>query len=80
MPWVGFEPTIPASERAKTVHALDRAAIVTDTSRIYVKKNYLIFLINVVYLVDVIQHICNYWFILLYIDYFIAVHYMFYLF
>jgi hypothetical protein len=24
--WVGFEPTIPASERAKTVHALDRAA------------------------------------------------------
>jgi hypothetical protein len=29
MPPVGFEPTIPASERAKTVHALDRAAIVT---------------------------------------------------
>jgi hypothetical protein len=29
MPWVGFEPTIPASERAKTVHALDRAATVT---------------------------------------------------
>jgi hypothetical protein len=28
MPWVGFEPTIPASERAKTVHALDRAATV----------------------------------------------------
>jgi hypothetical protein len=24
MPWVGFEPTIPAFERAKTVHALDR--------------------------------------------------------
>jgi hypothetical protein len=23
---VGFEPTIPAFERAKTVHALDRAA------------------------------------------------------
>jgi hypothetical protein len=23
MPWVGFEPTIPAFERAKTVHALD---------------------------------------------------------
>jgi hypothetical protein len=22
MPWVGFEPTIPAFERAKTVHAL----------------------------------------------------------
>jgi hypothetical protein len=27
-PWVGLEPTTPASERAKTVHALDRAAIV----------------------------------------------------
>jgi hypothetical protein len=29
MPWVGFEPTIPASERAKTVHDLDRSAAVT---------------------------------------------------
>jgi hypothetical protein len=29
MPWVGFDPTIPASEREKTVHALDRAATVT---------------------------------------------------
>jgi hypothetical protein len=30
---VGFEPTVPAFERAKTIHALDRAAsvIVTDT-------------------------------------------------
>jgi hypothetical protein len=28
MLWVGFEPTIPAFEQAKTVHALDRAAIV----------------------------------------------------
>jgi hypothetical protein len=27
--WVGFETTIPASERAKTVHALDRAVTVT---------------------------------------------------
>jgi hypothetical protein len=26
MSWVEFEPTIPASERAKTVHALDHAA------------------------------------------------------
>jgi hypothetical protein len=26
MPFVGFEPTIPASEQAKTVHALDRSA------------------------------------------------------
>jgi hypothetical protein len=29
MPWVRFEPTIPASERAKTVHALNRSATVT---------------------------------------------------
>jgi hypothetical protein len=29
MPWVGFKPTVPASERAKTVHALDRSATVT---------------------------------------------------
>jgi hypothetical protein len=29
MPWKGFEPTIPASERAKTVHALDPSATVT---------------------------------------------------
>jgi hypothetical protein len=30
MPWVGFEPTIPGAERAKTVHALDGSATVTD--------------------------------------------------
>jgi hypothetical protein len=29
MPYVEFEPTIPASERVKTVHDLDRWAIVT---------------------------------------------------
>jgi hypothetical protein len=28
MPLVGFEPTIPVVERAKTVHALDHAATV----------------------------------------------------
>jgi hypothetical protein len=28
MPRVGFEPTIPVFERAKPVHALDRAAAV----------------------------------------------------
>jgi hypothetical protein len=31
MPWVGFEPMIPASERAKTVYVLDRSATVTGT-------------------------------------------------
>jgi hypothetical protein len=29
MPYVGFEPTIQAAERAKTVYALDRSATVT---------------------------------------------------
>jgi hypothetical protein len=29
IPCVGFEPTIPASERAKTVHALERSVTVT---------------------------------------------------
>jgi hypothetical protein len=32
MPRAGFEPTIPAFERAKTVHALDRAATVIGYS------------------------------------------------
>jgi hypothetical protein len=39
MPWVGFEPTIPAFERAKTVHALDRAATVTGISAINVLQS-----------------------------------------
>jgi hypothetical protein len=29
MPWVGFEPMLPVSERAKTLHALGRSATVT---------------------------------------------------
>jgi hypothetical protein len=32
MPQVGFEPTIPVFERAKTVHVLDRAATVIGGS------------------------------------------------
>jgi hypothetical protein len=32
MPRLGFEPTIPVLERAKTVHALDRAATVIGSS------------------------------------------------
>jgi hypothetical protein len=34
MPCVGFEPTIAASKRAKTVHALDRSSTVTGTLHI----------------------------------------------
>jgi hypothetical protein len=36
---VGFEPTIRASERAKTVYALDRSATVTGIRK--KDKNYL---------------------------------------
>jgi hypothetical protein len=32
MPQVGFVPTIPVFERAKTVHALDRTATVIGNS------------------------------------------------
>jgi hypothetical protein len=35
---VGFEATIPASERAKTIHVLDRAATVTGIVRMYSTK------------------------------------------
>jgi hypothetical protein len=36
MPRVGFEPMIPVFERAKKVHALDRAATVIAKQRVYV--------------------------------------------
>jgi hypothetical protein len=35
MPEVEFEPMITASEWAKTVHALDRSATVTDSGNTY---------------------------------------------
>jgi hypothetical protein len=40
MPWVGFEPTIPVFERAKTVHALDRAATVIGRGNIYTRQKW----------------------------------------
>jgi hypothetical protein len=39
MPWVGFESTIPALERTKTVHALDRAATVIVKTKIIRTQN-----------------------------------------
>jgi hypothetical protein len=36
MPQLGFEPTTEVFERAKTVHALDRAAVVIDYILYYV--------------------------------------------
>jgi hypothetical protein len=38
MPFVGFEPTIPASELEKTVHALDHSVTVTRTYKVLVRK------------------------------------------
>jgi hypothetical protein len=43
MPWVGFEPTIPAPKRAKTVHGLDRAATMTEPLRIKALVKYIFF-------------------------------------
>jgi hypothetical protein len=37
---VGFERTIPASEQAKTVHALDRSATVTGKANLKKKSAY----------------------------------------
>jgi hypothetical protein len=39
MPRVGFEPTIPAFQRAKIVHALDRATTVISLDGITVHLN-----------------------------------------
>jgi hypothetical protein len=38
MPVVGFEPTISALEQAKTVHALDRTAIVIGFFQILLRR------------------------------------------
>jgi hypothetical protein len=39
MPRVGFEPTIPAFDQAKTVHALDRVATVIGFRLIWHSDN-----------------------------------------
>jgi hypothetical protein len=39
MPLVGFEPTIPVFERAKTVHALDRAGTAIGIRIFLLKAN-----------------------------------------
>jgi hypothetical protein len=41
MAYVEFEPTIPASEWVKTVHALDRSAAVTG-GRIFIPRKFLV--------------------------------------
>jgi hypothetical protein len=46
MPWVGFELTIPAFERVKTVHASDRVAIVIGYKRTSVHHTRNVFVYN----------------------------------
>jgi hypothetical protein len=41
MPRVGFEPTIPAFERAKAVHASDRAVTAIGPLQAYIRKIFL---------------------------------------
>jgi hypothetical protein len=53
MPWVGFWLTIPVFERAKTVHALDRAATVIGPVRYYFHE------INILYVITWIIATCN---------------------
>jgi hypothetical protein len=50
MPWVGFEPTIPASERAKTVHALDRSDTVPGVLKYYVYKLHVVVVLGLMIL------------------------------
>jgi hypothetical protein len=38
MPYMGFQPTIPASKGAKTVRALDRSATVTGLALLRINK------------------------------------------
>jgi hypothetical protein len=45
MPWVEFEPMIPVFERAKTVHALDRAATVIGELHVVTATNIQVFTI-----------------------------------
>jgi hypothetical protein len=49
MPSVGFEPTIPAFERTKTVHVLDRAATVIGLPAFTSRNNFLILIVHNLY-------------------------------
>jgi hypothetical protein len=50
MPYVGFEPTIPASERAKTAHVLDRSATVTGSSYLFIYTLFKTITVVIIYL------------------------------
>jgi hypothetical protein len=55
MPRVGYEPTIPVFERAKTVHALDRAATVIGVVNHLEDVNVVIYLISFKYLCNLVE-------------------------
>jgi hypothetical protein len=48
MSWMGFEPTIRTFERAKTVHALDRAATVIGATMLILSKIIYIFFYDII--------------------------------
>jgi hypothetical protein len=47
MPSVGFEPTIPVFERAKTIYALDRAATVIGMVLVYEYSSHRVLLLDI---------------------------------
>jgi hypothetical protein len=57
MPCVGFEPTIPAFERAKTVHVLDRVDTVIDSLNICNLQKYWNW--NIIYLMTYFVFVCR---------------------
>jgi hypothetical protein len=58
MPRVGFEPTIPAFKRTKTVHALDRAANAIGGQWSQLSKNYIPRLSNVMFSPQAVDRQC----------------------
>jgi hypothetical protein len=56
MPQVGFEPMIPVLKRAKTVHALDRAATVVAVLFIYLIRIFHALLISSILATWLLQH------------------------
>jgi hypothetical protein len=58
MPCVGFEPMIPDSERAKTVHALGRSATVIGPQKLKWVKNFSYFYVN--YKNNILKILCDF--------------------
>jgi hypothetical protein len=70
MSCVGLEPTIPASKRVKTIHALDRSATVTGQSSIISRYNllscsYALHKLPTCYLLPSLPSLATYCFIML---------------